>query len=482
MRAPLLVLSGAYLSSRLLLFVWGIRLDPLPLATYWQHIDPPLLHERLAESLYYLHSQPPLFNLLLGVVQKIVPDHATEAFAVLYKLIGLGITLLTYLLMRRLGVGRWLAVVLTLVFIMSPACIYYENLPNYTFPVAGMLCAAAFLLYRFADGWRMRDGFAAFAVMAMLVLTRSLFQLVWYVGIVLLVAGVGPPSRRRTVVRAALLPFVLIAALYVKNALVFGTYTTSSWFGMNWYRVVTFRLPPEQIEEWIADGTVSPLAGVKTFDRVAAYLPYLPPLVPTGIPLLDDETTSKGLPNYHHAAYLWAGKQYAADTMHIVAAHPSQWIRGMLFSGCIFFAPSSSIGYGGLWEGLGLRLPVLKWVYNRLLYGQLIYHAPDPTLRETHRISRFAGHVAWFVFFGFPLLIVYGAVRLRATLRAGRRGAFPVTLAFLLATTLYVAAVSIAFEVGENNRFRFLLEPWLFTLLGLWIQDVCLPRLRPRRG
>jgi hypothetical protein len=42
--------------------------------------------------------------------------------------------------------------------------------------------------------------------------------------------------------------------------------------------------------------------------------------------------------------------------------------------------------------------------------------------------------------------------------------------------------VSIAFVVGENNRFRFLLEPWLLTFLGLWLQDSLLPRLRHRRG
>lgn len=482
MRAPLAVLFGAYVSSRALLFVWGIRLDSEPLATYWQHIDPLLLRERLLESLYYLHSQPPLFNLLLGVVQKLVPGHSVLVFTILYKLIALGITFLMYLLMVRLGVGRWLAVSLTLVFILSPACIYYENLPNYTFPVAGLLCTGAFLLHRFASGGRSRDALAAFTVMAILVLTRSLFQLAWYFGVVLLVAAVGPPRRRRTVARAALLPFVLVSALYLKNAFLFGTCTTSSWFGMNWYRVVTFRLPPEQIDRWIADGTVSPLGRIKTFDGVGAYRPYLAPLTPTGIPLLDEETTSRDRPNYHHAAYLRVGKQLAIDTMHLVAAHPSLWLRGMLFSGCIFFAPASSIGYGGLWEGLGMRLPALKWVYNRLFYGQLIRHAPDPTLRETRDLGRFAGHVAWFLLFGFLLLTFYVGARLRAELRAGRRGAFSVTLAFMLATTIYVTAVSIAFEVGENNRFRFLLEPWLFIYLGLWLQNACLPRLRRWRG
>jgi hypothetical protein len=154
----------------------------------------------------------------------------------------------------------------------------------------------------------------------------------------------------------------------------------------------------------------------------------------------------------------------------------------MLFSTCIFFAPSSSVGYGGLWEGLGLRLPAWKWIYNRLLYGQLINHAPDPTLRETRELSRFAGHVGWFALVGFPLLFLYATRRFRSELHAGRRGALPVTLAFMLTTTAYLTVVSIAFEVGENNRFRFLLEPWLLTFLGLWLQNSLLPGLQRRRA
>ena len=52
----------------------GLRLryplDPDPLTWYWQYIEPALLKERLLESLFYLHSQPPLFNLLLGLTFK----------------------------------------------------------------------------------------------------------------------------------------------------------------------------------------------------------------------------------------------------------------------------------------------------------------------------------------------------------------------------------------------------------------------------
>jgi hypothetical protein len=42
----------------------------------------------------------------------------------------------------------------------------------------------------------------------------------------------------------------------------------------------------------------------------------------------------------------------------------------------------------------------------------------------------------------------------------------------MLTSMLYITAVGIGFEVGENNGFRFLVDPFVFTLLGLWIGRV----------
>jgi hypothetical protein len=79
-RAALAVIVAVFVASRIAAYAAGIRFDADPLTWYWQYIDTVLLKERLLESLYYLHSQPPLFNLLLGVTLKAFPtSYATVA-------------------------------------------------------------------------------------------------------------------------------------------------------------------------------------------------------------------------------------------------------------------------------------------------------------------------------------------------------------------------------------------------------------------
>jgi hypothetical protein len=48
----------------------GLRFDASPWQGFWHLVDSDLLETRLAESILYLHSQPPLFNLALGLYAK----------------------------------------------------------------------------------------------------------------------------------------------------------------------------------------------------------------------------------------------------------------------------------------------------------------------------------------------------------------------------------------------------------------------------
>jgi Dolichyl-phosphate-mannose-protein mannosyltransferase len=470
---PLALVGGGFVLSRLILFKLGIRLNMYPLGNYWQHIDPVLLRERLLESLFYLHSQPPLFNLFLGSVQKLDAGHDAIAFTVIYTLMGLLLAITMYRLATRLGVGRWLACALTLGFLVSPACIYFENFLTYTYPITLLLCGAALTLHRFFESRRMRDGLVSFALMAALVLTRSMFQIIWFVLVLVALLLQCPAEMRRRVCLGAALPLALVCALYLKNFLVFGTFTTSSWFGMNFLRVVTFQLPPEEREAWIAQGIMPPLVALGTFNSVEAYRPYLPYMPRTGIPLLDEERTSTGQTNYHHVAYVAIGAQCAGAAARMIRERPSLYVKGLLSSASIFFWPPTDERYGAT-EALSGRFALLKSVYNRLVYGQLTAYAPNPTLEDSdlRHLGNLAKRIGWFVFVGYPLLIAYGVTRVKSDLSSGERAGTPMALLFMLTSMLYITAVGIGFEVGENNGFRFLVDPFVFTLLGLWIGRV----------
>jgi hypothetical protein len=260
----------------------------------------------------------------------------------------------------------------------------------------------------------------------------------------------------------------LTLALYVKNLVVFGTFTTSSWFGMNVMSELTFVMPAETRASLIARGVASPFFAVKPFSAVADYRPLLPPLPPTGVTVLDDEYNSAGKTNYHHRIYAAVAPHYAADAARVLRAEPWLYARGLADAASLFFRPASDFEYFG---GLRRHAPRWQWLYHTVLYGQLT--APPPEQKETraeaHDLRALARRIGWFILFGVPLLFVHGCARLRAARRAGDASG-AATLAFLLLTIAYLSAVAIGLNVGENQRYRFLLEPFLFVLLALWLQ------------
>ncbi len=161
---PVAAVVFAFLASRCLYYTIGVRFDQSLLFYAWQFLDVDLLQNRLFESTYYLHIQPPLFNLFLGTILKAFPQHSDTAFHVIYLTFGLimGIALVT--LMVKLGISRLLATALAIIFIASPTAILYENWLFYTYPMASVLCLAALLFHEWLLRAKLRLGVLFFAL------------------------------------------------------------------------------------------------------------------------------------------------------------------------------------------------------------------------------------------------------------------------------------------------------------------------------
>src|ERR1700733_4435082 len=94
------LLAMAFAVSRLGYYLLGVRFDARPVLHYFQFIDPELLKHRLLESLFYLHIQPPGWNLYVGAVLEFFPTSYPAVFEVIYLLLGLWICWSIYYLMR----------------------------------------------------------------------------------------------------------------------------------------------------------------------------------------------------------------------------------------------------------------------------------------------------------------------------------------------------------------------------------------------
>ena len=95
-----------------------------------------------------------------------------------------------------------------------------------------MLCASGLFLLLFFRTQQRRYAVAFFVVLAIVLLTRSSYHLVFLIAIAVLVAWASP-LRARQVLLIAALPVLIVTLWYAKNLVMFDTFSSSSWLGMN---------------------------------------------------------------------------------------------------------------------------------------------------------------------------------------------------------------------------------------------------------
>ena len=478
---PLLALTIIFVASRVSYRLAGVQYDSTSLAWFWQYLDPDLLRNALTQSLIHLHSQPPLMNLYLGIVAKFFPGTETTVFWLSYAALGLSLAYGLYLTLAETGVGWKLAFVLAAAFTISPACVLYESWLFYAYPIAATLVWTAFFGARFLKTGSLRYGLSTMFAAAALALTWSLFHVLWLAAIVafMLVA-----RRRswRTVLVATAAPLAMVCLWYGKNLVLFGAFTASTWTGMNFSKITNGMLSVEERRQLHDQNVISDASMIPPFARLEDYPSSLAQPAATGIPALDERMKPSGVPNYNNIAYVAISRQLGRDALNVVAARPVALARGLAISWITFFWPAQD--YAFLSQNSG-RIAAWARLWDIAANGRFVYHTGSPRLADNpwNFYLRYLANCGFFVLLAYLAFLAFGIALL-----VRRRWADPAgqALLFIWANVCLLAFVSNAVEVGENNRFRFVLDPLVLVMIGALVQS--LPaRLRrppalPRRG
>ena len=316
------------------------------------------------------------------------------------------------------------------------------------------MCAAAFSLYRFLNLGDRRYG-AAFVVCAGLpIFLNSSFQPIWFI----VVIGLGWFCFRPEILRL-LVPIAviagLIAVLLIKNELTFGLLTTSSWFGMNLSRMTTFELPDRKRKEEISTGQLSEFAGILPFSGLNKY--PMESVKPTGIPVLDLQHKANGQFNLNNIMYIDVCRHYLADARRTLMRHPEVYFHTIVrATGCYPGTVKDQI-YN--WR----RTPQVEaWnsAYDMIFQPSDAWWWPRDDRCET---------LSTTLMLGLPAILLLAFIRLVCT--AVWKPA-DITLAFILVTIAYTTATGVMFEIGENPRFRSVVDPLFLILLGTLIGDL----------
>jgi hypothetical protein len=303
------------------------------------------------------------------------------------------------------------------------------------------------------------------------VLLNSTFQWFWLVIVAAPLVIVWRRRHRRwqAMIAVAVVPLLLVSFWYVKNAVLFQTYSTSSWFGMNLSKVARGLAPPDQLARLIAEKRVSPVSRIGPFEPVSAYGPNFDSHPVTGVVVLDQRTKGDGTPNFNNINYIRISNQLLHDDLVYIRAYPGTYAHNVSRAAILFFVPPEQYNFV---EPNSRHLSGFLSTFDRYVAWE-----PRPTAIAT---NSFAAAQVTFGQVSIGSVITFSIVLLAIPFMVWRRRSdapWALTLTFIWMSTAYVLALTTLVEYGENERFRYDLGP--LPLIAAVAVVVALLKRRP---
>ncbi|HWC38358.1 MAG TPA: hypothetical protein VG476_07505, partial [Acidimicrobiales bacterium] len=239
---------------------------------------------------------------------------------------------------------------------------------------------------------------------------------------------------------------------YVKNGILFGTYTTSSWLGMNLRSVTIKSGGAAQVADLVRGGKLTPIAELNGFSPVDQYEPRFVHVSPTGIPALDERTKANGEVNYNNLVYVSVSKRYLHDDLAYIRAEPGAYARHAAEAASAWFVPA------GVSPPISSEAHIASYlqVFDRAVLWQ-------PTSPNRFAVLHWVlGDGPTMTQLSYLMLIVMALAVAGTPAVVWRRRDDPAlagTLAFLWLTLVYGFLTTSLIDLAENPRFSFELGP-----------------------
>jgi len=456
------LIVAIFLLSRTIVSLFGVRLDYEALYRNWQYLDVRTLRDSLLSGLWYDHTQPPVFNFLLGIVVQSTGKLAPTVFILTLK----AISLISALLMLKIGkrllpapatgqpsIVRHLPLIVSLLYLLSPATILFENELFYTsfISLLFLISAISLLSLRQTIDWKNTAGFLV--PLLAIAMTRSMYHLVW---LLVIIATIVLFYRKKAgVLRLAtggLLVLLLAGGWYLRNYLLFGNFSSSTWMGMNLARNVYHDAPTTDSTNIASIEPFSPVSAYKTWLSHADTARY----IGIGVRDLHEEMKNDTFINEKNVAYITVSRLYMESCKRQIKAHPARFLSNIAQSAIIFFAPAT-------------RYSVNEYLAKKIMYYDVLYSFNLSHFAKGKQQRRIALTIS-----AIPKLLIYILVFGWWCRRIIRTRSIDALNAFLLLVLAYVFCLSSVFEHYENMRFRYEVEPLFLILAGQaiagWLQ------------
>jgi hypothetical protein len=461
------VIVVVFVVSRLVAFAFGLRFDDGLLHGAYQLLDVRLLRDDPVRSIVYLQSQPPLFNVVTAFVVRLPHSFVNTTLMLVWHAASLVTALLLFSTAVRLGVRAGLATAVVCVFLLLPETMLVESW--YFYSQLEMLLVASMLwgLARFASQRRLSDGIVFTGSLGALVLMRSSWHVLFMVVLVTVVA-VQLRLDARKVAAVAAVPLVVVAAWSVKNAVLFGSWSSSSWLGMNLSYVAHAGVTDHQCRQLQERHRLSAFACRRAFARPSAYAGHVPRPEHFGVPAVDAWHKSTGQPNFNAALYAEVSDRYQRDSITLLrAGGVAALARAEAAAYTVWAEPGDDLlqlrrarepisGYADWFDRIVLLRPVARGRTDPARFAADAGAFP---------VGDALGSISYALLVVFGLAI-YGGVSGWRRGRRSRRPAQQCVCAVGLIVIAYSLIVGNALDFRENNRFRVETAPAV-VVLGL---------------
>ena len=207
--------------------------------SYWQLSDLSLLKNDLFNTIKYLHMQPPLWNLIVGLLLKISSGNyelASKIILNIHWIFSFFILLIIKYFCEEFQLNSLSKLIVYLIFIFHPSIIFYENIPYYPHLVMFLFTIMSLTIYKLQKTNIYKYEIYFYSIITILIYLISAFVPLLLIAFFIIFRFWDNLNKRNNNFFIKLRNFLLILIIsfipYLKNYFIFGTFTKGTWSGL----------------------------------------------------------------------------------------------------------------------------------------------------------------------------------------------------------------------------------------------------------
>lgn len=220
------ILFFVFITSRFFYYnFFDITFDSWTIDVYWQFIPKELLKNDLINSILFNHYQPPLLNLIVGLLMKITENYIFVLQSI-YLICGFFSFLIIYFICKDFKFSNRTSLTVSIILMILPTTILYENHLYKEYLTLYFLLAVFYSSNKLYNNFNSYKYILYFSLtLSLLCITRETFHILWgYVFIFFVQKNLSNPKK----ILLILIFTTIVSPFYFKNLFIFNKFAITA--------------------------------------------------------------------------------------------------------------------------------------------------------------------------------------------------------------------------------------------------------------